>query len=131
MGCNSHLSIDVRGNWHDGSWDCFAENVREERWYALYAAMAGVRNYTDAVPVAQPRGLPEDVSDESRDFHHDHSDHNLTWLSPDEFSKAVALASKDTIQGPGKIWSAVERTLKTLSEIYGPDNVRLIVGFDN
>ncbi len=134
MGCNSHLAIDVRGEWRPDEWECFAEHVMESRWYMLYAHMAGVRNYSDlaVTPIAADRGYPADVSEGAQDFIHTSADHSITWLTPNEYATALKRAGGDapTI-AESKSWYALEKILFALEEVYGVGNVRLIVGFDN
>jgi hypothetical protein len=91
MGCDIHLFIEARdmttGLWQRaeelvpnrwfGKWEDEPELTREQwyhnRNYSLFAMLANVRNGegfagTDigkpVVPISEPRGLPEDVSDE-------------------------------------------------------------------
>lgn len=60
MGCDIHLHQEVKigGEWH---------HYREQsvsRNYALFAKMAGVRNYGLTVtPIDEPRGIPDDATD--------------------------------------------------------------------
>lgn len=58
MGCDIHLHIEIRVN---GKWEHYGA-PQVQRDYDLFALMAGVRNYSNSVPVAKPKGLPEDVS---------------------------------------------------------------------
>ena len=141
MGCNSHLTIEVRGliEHRPDNWEMWASDVEECRDYRLYAAMAGVRiGASNIVPVAEPRGLPADASEESENWHHDHSEHSETWLTVEEFHEAVRLAQQisdvkeSTIIYPiAKEWAAIGKVLDVLEEVWGVGNVRLVVGFDN
>jgi hypothetical protein len=59
MGCDIHWhsEIKVDGVWHHHS----APRVPRDYW--LFALLAGVRNYENAVePISKPRGLPDDIS---------------------------------------------------------------------
>lgn len=58
MGCDIHLHSEIKIN---GRWHCYG-SPNPHRNYRLFARMANVRNYGDIVPIAEPRGLPSDVS---------------------------------------------------------------------
>lgn len=58
MGCDIHLHTEVKIN---GTWHHYGiPNV--DRNYTLFAKMAGVRNNGEVEPIAEPRGLPPDVT---------------------------------------------------------------------
>ena len=76
MGCDIHAIIErqIKYTGHDGE-------VYLRRWrnagtpdlgrdYELFAALAGVRNYTGVTPLSEPRGLPgvEGVYEDGRGF---------------------------------------------------------------
>ena len=61
MGCDIHAhgEVKINGEWHH--WN--QPNI--SRWYALFARMAGVRNFRgeDYIePISKPRGIPEDAT---------------------------------------------------------------------
>lgn len=58
MGCDCHAHVEIKIN---GKWENYS-TCRPRRNYALFAKMAGVRNYDEIVPIAPPRGLPSDIS---------------------------------------------------------------------
>lgn len=68
MGCDIHLFIEYK---QDGQsllgWWAFGGEHRLDRDYRLFARMAGVRNYWDAVPISNPRDLPDDASWQVKD----------------------------------------------------------------
>lgn len=81
MGCDIHLHAEklVDGKWvHivpptgvDSFGDDFGYTPRwyRGRNYELFAVLAGVRNYGDITPIAEPRGIPGDISEETfQDF---------------------------------------------------------------
>lgn len=45
MGCNSHISIEIQGQWSHSllQWDTWALDIPESRDYRLYGAMAGAK----------------------------------------------------------------------------------------
>lgn len=58
MGCDIHLHVEIKVS---GKWEHYScPDVN--RNYVLFAKMAGVRNQAGIVPIAQPRGLPKDMS---------------------------------------------------------------------
>ena len=58
MGCDIHLHIElkIKGQWRHYN------HPRVPRVYDLFAKMAGVRNYDGIEPIAEPKGLPDDVA---------------------------------------------------------------------
>lgn len=68
--------------------------IEDDRNYALFSALAGVRNYNGITPIAEPRGLPEDFV--SRDCAYALGqprdsvwigDHSFTWLTLKEIKE--------------------------------------------
>lgn len=62
------------------TWPAFGD-VRD---YGLFGFLADVRNYSMVPTIAEPRGLPDDVSEEIRQEWDDDSDiggNNASWLS--------------------------------------------------
>lgn len=109
MGCDIHLVVERRNG--DGQWqrvlpspeayDSWLKEQAEKesgdtRWYRdrvkvvwyddcnynLFAILANVRNSFDFVPIAEPRGLPDDLSDEVKALvdPSDDDDSNDVWL---------------------------------------------------
>ena len=68
MGCDIHCSLEhIPAHHSDGSGWRFmplASELEVFRDYDVFALMAGVRGEGDISPVSEPKGLPEDVSDE-------------------------------------------------------------------
>lgn len=95
MGCDIHLHIEVKVN---GKWEHWsAPNVN--RSYRLFALMAGVRNYYEIAPVAQPKGFPEDASALTKfDYENWGADaHSTSWLSGEELD-LLDSRLKETLQ---------------------------------
>lgn len=71
MGCDIHTRYETKINgeweWVDAPtglhWDAL-----EERSYAMFGFLAGVRNYSAVEPLSEPRGVP-DGWDEPRGYH--------------------------------------------------------------
>ena len=92
MGCDIHLHVEQRSA--DGTWAPLPHSY-STRNYRLFAALAGVRNGTgfagcdlgDPIePIAAPRGLPADVSDEvqAESDEWDIDGHTHSWLTAGE-----------------------------------------------
>lgn len=59
MGCDIHAFIEVKT---DGKWELYRA-LSLQRSYNLFTRMAGVRDRNaNVMPIALPRGLPDDVS---------------------------------------------------------------------
>lgn len=133
MGCNSHLAIEYK-RWKDGNWDLWAKGLPESRDYLLYAVMANVRNYYDPSLkyFREPLGMPKDISPEGKEFMACEDYHSHTFISPVDFSR-ILLRVKLERKGvrTDNEWDIVERLLLDLDRVYGTDNVRLLVAFDN
>lgn len=93
MGCDIHVHAEKRegDRWvkvalpeiPHASW---SEAPFESRQYSKFGFLADVRNYSAIPPIAQPRGVPDDISPEVR---HDYEGwgldaHSASWLSLDE-----------------------------------------------
>ncbi len=55
---NSETGLTV--TWESAVWEDYEHWIGQN--YDLFALLAGVRNFYDIKPIAEPRGLPEDVS---------------------------------------------------------------------
>ena len=86
MGCDIHVHVEVKidGEWHHYN------HPRVERNYALFHKMAGVRDGEDD-PIAQPRGLPDDISFMTRFDAEEWSGdaHSHSWLSATETQEVI------------------------------------------
>lgn len=123
MGCDIHWSVERRRD--DGLWERCEGAGYDERNYDLFAALANVRNcYERVTPIAEPRGMPHDVSPEVKAESdawdpdgHSHSWHTLeTLLAYD--------------------WEAnrlehFRRVLVEMAKLGPPDRVRAVFFFDN
>jgi hypothetical protein len=101
------------------------------RSYWLFAALANVRNRTDMIPIAEPRGIPEDASKEyikiaNNDLDdHSHSYHTLKQLK--EYD-----CEYDGKRGWEYLKIYFPNTLQELADKHGGDeNVRIVFFFDN
>jgi hypothetical protein len=155
MGCNSHMFVEIRHQWEayaniraGESWSLWGP-LRETRDYNVYGALCGVRADWPK-PVAPVRGLPANVGYDVKeimekagaDYHHH------TWLAPKEFRTAlerVIRGRRDAAKVPEstcakiykggpyiyKPWIAAARVLRAITSVYGEENVRVVMAFDN
>lgn len=110
MGCDIHVYTEMKLD--DGTWWCcdhFTPNqyyipsedgddseevegpwrvvpIYSDRYYELFATLAGVRNYNDTKPIDEARGLPADVSKHVREEADRWGDdgHSFSWLLASE-----------------------------------------------
>lgn len=138
------MGADIHGvlqESYDGkSWTTISE-IEDDRNYALFAALADVRNYSGVTPISQPRGLPEgfEVEDEAhRMSYHDSKvwmgDHSYSWLSIDEL---VGWDGWDQGCYEGVLRDYTQVFLKWLdwadakTEFYKSKGRRIVFGFDS
>lgn len=57
----------------------------DQRNYAMFGLLAGVRNYSAVEPIAEDRGLPDDCTQETREFLD--WTHGNTWISLEELAR--------------------------------------------
>lgn len=121
MGCDIHLRAEVR---QADKWVCaeetegfktfqdgrvfdkfeiehpeYVDRFFDDRNYQLFAVLAGVRNAWDLTPIAEPRGLPQDISERAIAEHESDyddgnpdariwlGDHSWTWLTLEELER--------------------------------------------
>ena len=123
--------------WHEAI-DLFVLNTGNA--YDALACLFGVRNSFGFRPLAEGRGLPEDVSSGVRDrFHAEGGPRDVwgtTWISWAE----LAAADWDETDGSGgrsrraaagveSHWAPVWDVMKTLAGLHGPEHVRLVIWF--
>lgn len=87
MGCDIHVYCEAKGysndKWinvdhykknkyydpnNDGEYEFEVVHIFDDRDYGLFSILADVRNYADIEPIDQPRGLPDDVTKEVKEF---------------------------------------------------------------
>ena len=97
MGCDIHMM--AQRQTEDGSYETIDFVPFDWRSYGMFAFLAGVRNYSGIVPIAEKRGLPEDLirKKDPQDFYewssyHDdyefgYDTHSHTWLSVKELAE--------------------------------------------
>jgi hypothetical protein len=155
MGCDIHSYVEQKiGNrWEDIEFHPF-----RDRDYSVFAFMVGVRNYSDVTPLAQPRGLPEDMAFMTKSAYQDWKAdaHSMSWLSLKEMAEFDYEAEMEdrriTVQtgpnswdggrtsepGGGKTQTWREflpnqyfRDLEMLKAAGAPESIRVVFWFDN
>jgi hypothetical protein len=84
MGTNIHGILEIKWS-HSNRWESIMP-VDQWRNYALFAALAGVRNYLDLEPISEPRGVPDGFDNgKAEDFMRSRGeywgDHHYSWLT--------------------------------------------------
>lgn len=126
MGCDIHMHIEYLDG--DG-WEHFC-SPSIGRWYGLFALMAGVRNYDNITPVAEPRGLPADMDSWTRykykEFESDA--HTPSWLTTTEMQEVHHRALISFPEGIVSLYALI-KTLEAFEE--KGCKARLVFWFDN
>lgn len=92
MGCDIHVALEGRPSG-EKTWWPLATDVYIMRNYPLFGALAGVRN-TTIEPVSAPRGLPQDITEQTQSFYEDCAAgaHSASWVSYSELAQAFERA---------------------------------------
>ncbi|MFJ8826175.1 hypothetical protein ACIREE_30940 [Streptomyces sp. NPDC102467] len=109
--------------------------------YDALACLFGVRNSFGFQPLAPDRGLPKDTSDGVRAAFTAYGGpdcvHGTTWITGAELAAAdwdgtdrSGARSRRAVAGDSTLWGPVWEVMRTLGELHGPENVRLVVWFD-
>lgn len=85
MGCDIHSHAERCVN---GKWESIGMAPFDWRSYGMYAFLAGIRNYSAVPPLAEPRGLPDDLSPDTREAYDGWGGdaHSASWLSVKELA---------------------------------------------
>jgi hypothetical protein len=140
MGADIHGVLQSRFS-NDGNWWTECE-IEDTRHYALFSALADVRNYYSIKPISDPRGLPEDFP-ANDDQEHGYrktwmGDHSYTWLTLEEIRDWPGWDEVhiDPIEkGTWVLRETCETFLKWVdyaaSKCGGYDKGRIVIGFDS
>lgn len=103
-------------------------DVIVEQSYDVFGALFGVRVKPGIEPVAKDLGFPAGSDKKhAKEFEHE-SIVGVTWANYGEISSALdQLCENEFMEG----WRVVRKAMSSLSEIYGNNNVRVVVAFDN
>jgi hypothetical protein len=149
MGCDIHSYVEIRNG---NQWESSLNEVFDYRNYGLFGFLADVRNYSHSPVIAEPRGLPDDVSPELRAEYDEWGDcHSTSWLTLAELlaydydqtfwdrrvtkgNNGAALAD----EGEGRhltlrefLASSYFAQLDYLAKLGDPSTVRVVFWFDN
>lgn len=161
MGCDIHSFAEKR-NKQTNKWekveDVFSldkydkERLKKDKgknpfnWrsYSMFAFLAGVRNYNHYEPLSEPKGLPDDISDEVKEEYGEGWDyHSASFLTAKElldfdYDKTFWNGASLAEEGEGKVLTYRENLgewffthLNELKELGEPEDVRIVFWFDN
>lgn len=143
MGCDIHVVAEART---DGVWTAVTEPIFPGdqfdvmhgrplvvepfgwRSYSMFTLFAGVRDRGEGIrPISEPRGLPADATEESRNalgHEFDYDMHSRSWL-------AVADLLGVDQDVSGFLGDIYDEHLAVLQALGKPDDVRIVFAFDN
>ncbi|MFE1442441.1 hypothetical protein [Streptomyces sp. NPDC058739] len=146
MGSDIYGRVECRtgnGAWdyEDDEWDCAVnlDLLFLGRDYASFGCLFGVREVYDFEPLFPGRGLPEDVSTPTREAVGDPGEwHGVSWFTWaemqrvdwDERSRCEDALTRREVVLEKDVWRPVWSVIRTLADLYGDENVRLVVMFD-
>ena len=134
MGCDIHNHIEYKRN---GKWICgdyfkvnpySIDDAREphlelvpfceNRNHGLFSQLAGVRNYYDNRPIAEPKGLPDDLSDDvKKDAEYWWMDgHNYSYLTLKELLDYVKKNPKINYSGYISVQEALNHLIDEMKK---------------
>ncbi|MEU4567044.1 hypothetical protein [Micromonospora sp. NPDC023956] len=153
MGSDIHAYAEIRidGQWRYAGDDAFPDNEYPNdrhcpfdgiRSYGLFGFLADVRNYSNTPVIANPRGLPDDVSPEVRakSDSWDTDGHTHTWLALAELIDFDYDQTFTDTRTDGEPPAANLREflgdwyfgrLNLLTAMGAPQDVRIVFWFDN
>lgn len=125
MGCDIHCCIEYKSSDH---WWSLIPEFNPGRNYALFALMAGVRDYGDQkLKLFEPRGLPDRVQWEAREAYEKWGSdaHTPSWLQTEELEKVIEAYSKKWPEEKDRPYWGILALMKELKE------ARIVFWFDN
>jgi hypothetical protein len=133
MGCDIHPSLWVEAG--GGKWSSVhmpADWVLEDRLYAFFGLLAGIRN-KDVKPIAEPRGAPDWYTghrpDENCWYNWDGT-HTLSWYALGEMLDSDAWNQPDPFDGAPMRETRQYDEIERLAKLLGRDAV-LVFYFDS
>ncbi len=151
MGCDIHAYAEIK---EKGKWEFTGINPFDFRSYGLFGFLAGVRNYSEAEPIAKERGVPSDLSPEVSESNEswDSDGHSHSWVSLKELldfdyekkfhdmrvtrdgngaARARSLDEAEHTTYREFLGHGYFKDLDELKELGDPANVRIVFWFDN
>ena len=140
MGCDIHGTLEIL-RYKTLGWE-FTALVPGTRTYDWFGVLAGVRNYVNAIPISELRGIPDKLSEKTSEdiAYWDGDGHSHSWLTHKDFTDydwtqqfvdgrgGETLTARDLIRDE---WRTFLEYMKGLADIYGAEKVRIIFWFDN
>ncbi len=87
MGCDIHGYAEKKNS--EGKWEVIQSIAPfDRRSYGTFGFLADVRNYSDVTPISEPRGFPEDASNEVSEEYNSWygAAHTPSWLTISELT---------------------------------------------
>jgi len=113
--------------------------LNKARVYSLFGAIAGVRQVGYIDPIYEPRGLPDDITEETWKEYKDGGFHTASWLTSKELRECMDLVVKQYTTKYGFSEETVRKWLEPYEFIYKymknsddeGEPSRMIFWFDN
>lgn len=87
MGCDIHSWAEKKtATGYEAVSGTFTDGPCPFDWrsYGMFAFLSGLRNYSQVTPISEPRGFPDDLSDDGDRDAADMYGHSPSWLSVSE-----------------------------------------------
>jgi len=125
MGCNIHGYVEVNRNGR--RWEPWLIEPYLDRDYRVFAKLANVRNYGEIEPIAEPRGFPENISNEMQELYEslEGDAHSMSWVTAQELLFGLATIEMEIE------WHVFVDLVKVLIRFFRIENVRFVFFFDN
>lgn len=134
MGADIHGVLQER--YLGSSWTTIA-TIEDDRNYALFAALADVRNYGGITPISEPRGLPEDFEIDGEEHRMSYTgdkvwmgEHSYSWLSINELLKWHGWDQED-LRVPAETFLAWLKWAELKTSWSDKVEARIVFGFDS
>lgn len=129
MGVDIHLAVEVQNA--DGSWErhTAGSDIFGTRNTNFFTVIANVRRRdSDILTIADPRGLPDDMSEETADdddiVGEDSDRHSRSWVTDAE----MRAYDWEQIEN---CWPHIENEERRLTELFGRRRWRIVFSFDS
>lgn len=110
-------------------YDYFSENYRISRDYFLFSVLAGVRNYSDIIPISKPKGKPIDVSPYTADCFWENDGHSYSYLTLGEIMNYDWMQSCEQsgyLNGYDYYWYSIRNKNKEKPDRITPDRDKVM-----
>lgn len=136
MGCDIHAVIEIDTGYGFADYHGEAFEFPVGRNYTLFALLANVRNYGSMSFIAEPRGIPTDISRETEELFAswEADGHSHSWVTFQELETYITniVDSTNKEENFCRIRDAnFYLIMEVLAQKYGGEKVRLVFCFDN